>query len=314
MIAYASSWLKCHHPDVFCAPLLNAQPMGFYAPAQIVRDAREHGVEVRPICINESRWDCALEPTTPERRFAVRLGLRYVRGLSNDHAAMILAVRGERAFTSVDDVRLRAVGPVSALERIAEADGFQPSLKLQRRQALWAIKALRDDTLPLFAAATAREDEVVREVQEPTVELRPMTAGGEVVEDYRHAGLTLRAHPVSFLRQDLAKRRIVTCVKAMGAKDGIWLETAGLVLVRQRPGSAKGVLFVTIEDETGAANLILWPTVFEKFRRVVLTAGMIAVKGPVQREGEVVHLIVQRVTDLRAFSPAGQGCPRCPNP
>jgi len=300
LIAYASSWLKCHHPDVFCASLLNAQPMGFYAPAQIVRDARDHGVEVRPICINASRWDCTLEPTAREGRFAVRLGLRYVRSLSNDHAAMIVAARGERAFSSVDDVRLRAAVPASALVRIAEADGFHPSLRLQRRQALWVIKGLRDDTLPLFAAAAAREDDVVREVHEPNVELRPMTAGGEVVEDYRHAGLTLRAHPVSFLRDDLAKRQIVTCAKAMGAKDDTWLETAGLVLVRQRPGSAKGVLFVTIEDETGAANLILWPTVFEKFRRAILSAGMVAVKGPVQREGEVVHLVVQRVTDLSA--------------
>ena len=298
LIAYASSWLKCHHPDIFCAALLNAQPMGFYAPAQIVRDASGHGVEVRPICINASRWDCTLEPTSREGRFAVRLGFRQVSGLSTDHAAMIVAARGERPYTSIDDVRLRAAVPVSAIEKIVEADGFRPSLRLLRRQALWAIKGLRDDTLPLFAAATAREDEVVREVHEPVVELRPMTAGGEVVEDYRHSGLTLRAHPVSFLRQELSKRRIVTCATAMAAKDDTWLETAGLVLVRQRPGTAKGVLFVTIEDETGAANLILWPTVFEKFRRSILSAGMVAVKGPVQREGDVVHLIVQRVTDL----------------
>lgn len=298
LIAYASSWLKCHHPDIFCASLINAQPMGFYAVAQIVRDAQVHGVEVRPICINASRWDCTLEPTAREGRFAVRLGFRQVSGLSADHAAMIVAARAERLFNSVDDVRLRSAVPVSAIQKIAEADGFQPSLRLQRRQALWAIKGLRDDALPLFAAATAREEVVVREVNEPVVELRPMTAGGEVVEDYRHAGLTLRAHPVSFLRADLAKRRIVTCAKAMAAKDDTWLETAGLVLVRQRPGSAKGVLFVTIEDETGAANLILWPTVFEKFRRAILNAGMVAVKGPVQREGEVVHLIVQRVWDL----------------
>jgi len=298
LIAYASSWMKCHHPDVFCASLINSQPMGFYAVAQIVRDARDHGVEVRPICINASRWDCTLEATAQEGRFAVRLGFRQVSGLSADHAAMIVAARAERFFNSVDDVRLRSAVPVSAIEKIAEADGFRPSLKLERRQALWAIKGLRDDALPLFAAATAREEEVIREVHEPAVELRQMTAGGEVVEDYRHAGLTLRAHPVSFLRADLAKRRIVTCAKAMAAKNDTWLETAGLVLVRQRPGTAKGVLFVTIEDETGVANLILWPTVFEKFRRQILGAGMVAVKGPVQREGEVVHLIVQRVADL----------------
>jgi len=165
--AYASSWLKCHHPDVFCAALLNAQPMGFYAPAQIVRDARDHGVEVRPVCVNASRWDCTLEPTNREDRFAVRLGLRMVRGLSNINAATMIGARADKPFASVDDLWRRCGVPAAALAQIAEADAFQLSLKLARREALWAIKALRDEPLPLFAAASAREAETLAEISEP---------------------------------------------------------------------------------------------------------------------------------------------------
>jgi error-prone DNA polymerase len=298
LIAYASSWLKCWHPDVFCCALLNAQPMGFYAPAQIVRDARDHGVEIRPVCVNLSRWDCRLEPTDNEGRFAVRLGLRLVKGLANADAAAMVAVRADQPFASVDDLWRRARVPAASLVELAEADAFQPSLKLARREALWAIKALRDEPLPLFAAASAREEATVSEVIEPVVALKPMTSGGEVVEDYGHVGLTLRSHPLSFLRTDLSRRRIVTCSEAMQARDGKWLEAAGLVLVRQRPGSAKGVMFITIEDETGIANLVVWVKVFEKYRRVVLGAAMIGVYGRIQREGDVVHLVAHRLTDL----------------
>lgn len=300
LIAYASSWLKCHHPDVFCAALLNAQPMGFYAPAQIVRDAIAHEVEVRPVCINASRWDCTLEPTAQDDHFAVRLGLRMVKGLANVDAARVVAVRSERPFASVDDLWRRAGVPAASLVELAEADAFRPSLGLARREALWAIKALRDEPLPLFAAASARESETVPEVHEPVIALRPMKAGGEVVEDYGHVGLTLRDHPVSFLRQDLRRRRIVSCADAMAARDGRWLEAAGIVLVRQRPGSAKGVMFITIEDETGIINLVVWEKIFEKHRRVVLSSGMIGVYGRIQREGEVVHLVAHRLTDLSA--------------
>jgi len=298
LIAYASSWLKCHHPDVFCAALLNAQPMGFYAPAQIVRDARDHGVDVRPICINASRWDCTLEPAGGEDRLAVRLGLRMVRGLSNVNAAAIIGARADQPFASVDDLWRRAGVPAASLVRIAEADAFQPSLKLARREALWAIKALRDEPLPLFAAASAREAQTVAEINEPAVALRPMTAGGEVVEDYGHVGLSLRAHPVSFLREDLHRKRVATCAEAMQARDGRWLRAAGLVLVRQMPGSAKGVMFITIEDETGIANLVIWPKLYEKQRRIILSAGMLGVDGRIQREGDVVHLVAQQLTDL----------------
>ena len=298
LIAYASSWMKCWHPDVFCAALLNAQPMGFYAPAQIVRDARDHGVEILPVCVNASRWDCTLEPTDQEDRFAVRLGMRMVKGLANADAAAIIAARAEQAFVSVDDLWRRAGVAAASLVRLAEADAFRPSLQLARRDALWAIKALRDEPLPLFAAASARESRSVPEIREPAVALRPMTAGGEVVEDYGHVGLTLRSHPVSFLREDLGARGIVTCAEAMAARDGRWLEAAGLVLVRQMPGSAKGVMFITIEDETGIANLVIWPKVFEHQRRVILSAGMIAVRGRIQREGEVVHLVAHHLADL----------------
>jgi error-prone DNA polymerase len=393
LIAYASAWMKCWHPDVFLAAILNAQPMGFYAPAQLVQDARRHGVEVRPIDVNASRWDCTLEPAQPpsphpeeppkaasqrarapwrlagasfetlaspapqdeaatfESRpasHAVRLGLRMVRGLANKDAATILAARADKPFTSIADLWRRSNVPVSALERLAGADAFQPSLGLARREAIWAIRALSDKPLPLFAAVPALpqnrsprpekgskspsrragapwetrsasfetqaspaphpsrrrfappQDEVEAfEIgYEPAVALRPLLAGQEVVEDYVTTGLSLRSHPVAFLRPDLAAKGILTCAEILRAKDGGWLTTAGLVLVRQRPGSASGVIFITIEDETGTANLIVWPKVFERQRRLILSAGMIAAKGRLQREGEVVHLIAQELFDL----------------
>ena len=301
LIAYASSWMKCWHPDVFLAAILNAQPMGFYAPAQLVRDARQHRVDVRPIDVNASRWDCTLEPVAGTDRHAVRLGLRLARGLANKDGAAIVTARADTPFASVDDLWRRAGVPVAALERLADADAFQPALGLARREAVWAIRALRDEPLPLFAAAAARAAAPIAEVTEPAVALRPMTAGREVVEDYSSVGLTLRRHPVAFLRSDLAAQGVVCCADAMGARDGRWLRTAGIILVRQRPGSASGVIFVTIEDETAVANLVIWPKVFEKQRRIVLGSGMLAVKGRVQREGEVVHIIAHELTDLSAL-------------
>ena len=301
LIAYASSWIKCWHPDVFCCALLNAQPMGFYAPAQIVRDAQRHSVEIHPVCVNASRWDCTLEPSdSDDGRFAVRLGLRMINGLGNAAAARLVSCRAEQPFASVDDLWRRAAIPAAALVHLAEADAFRPALGLARREALWAIKALRDEPLPLFAAAAARETETVAEQREPAVPLRSMTAGSEVVEDYSHVGLTLRRHPVSFLRADLARRSILTCAEAVAARDGRWVDAAGLVLVRQRPGSAKGVMFITIEDETAFANLVIWTKVFEQHRRIVLGAGMIGVRGRIQREGEVVHIVAHHLTDLSA--------------
>ncbi|WDA11790.1 error-prone DNA polymerase [Paracoccus marcusii] len=324
LIAYASAWLKCWHPDAFCAALLNSQPMGFYAPAQIVRDACDHGVDVRPVCINGSEWDCTLEPIGDhgDGRFAVRLGLRLVKGLAEGHAKAILSSRAGRPFADVPDLCRRAEVPMAALTRIAEADGLLPAFGLARREAIWAIKGLRNDDLPLFAAikqdapGTVRHDpEPIHRIGknrveteavpgtphlEPAVTLRPMSAGREVVEDYSHVGLSLRHHPVSFLRTSLKTRRIRTCAEAMAAPNRRWTEIAGLVLVRQRPGSAKGTMFITLEDETGIANLVVWPKVFDAHRRIILSAGMLSAAGRVQRDGEVVHLVVHRLTDLSA--------------
>ncbi|AMK20383.1 DNA polymerase III subunit alpha (plasmid) [Sphingobium sp. MI1205] len=294
-IAYASSWMKHHHPDVFCAALLNAQPMGFYAPAQIVRDARQHGVEVRPVSINHSHWDCTLEPARG-RYGAVRLGFRQVRGLANLHGAAIVAARGPAPFESVEEVWRRARVPRAAIERLAEADAFA-CIAQDRRQGLWKVKGLGEAPLPLFAAADEREGTFSAEGQEASVDLRPMSEGREVVEDYRSLQLSLRAHPLSFLRSQLDAMNIVRCADLQSIRDGRNVEVAGVILVRQRPGSAKGVLFVTIEDETGVAQGILWPNKFEIYRRQVMSASMIAMRGRLQKEGEVIHIICDRITD-----------------
>ncbi|MBE1237133.1 error-prone DNA polymerase [Phaeovibrio sulfidiphilus] len=315
LIAYASSYLKCHHPEVFCTALLNAQPMGFYAPAQIVRDARAHGVEIRPVCVNASRWDCTLEPSGAgkTRRLAVRLGFRMIRGLSNTDMAALILARTERPFDSLDDLRTRCTARASTLERLADADAFRPAFGLPRREALWAVRALKNAPLDLFRAASAREKTGIAEVREPEMDLVPMPAASEVLHDYGTVGLSLRAHPVSFLRGSLSERRIVTCEEATSANDGRWLEIAGLVLVRQRPGTARGVLFVTLEDETGITNVVVWKNVYEEFRRTLLTAPLIGVRGSIQREGEVVHLVARRITDLSAL--LGQlGGPAEPTP
>jgi error-prone DNA polymerase len=308
-IAYASAWLKCHHPDIFCAALLNAQPMGFYAPAQIVRDAREHGVRVVPVCVNRSDWDTTLHPL-PSGEFRVgrgavsphspsprkrgegdplRLGLRIVLGLSGEDAGRILIARATRPFSSIEDVWRRAGVSLLTLEKLAQADAFH-GFGLDRRQALWAVKALGQKPLPLFAA--------IESPSEPSVTLAALTAGREVVEDYRATQLSLRAHPVSFLRGDLDRRRITRCGDLKRLKDGTRVEVAGLILVRQRPGSAKGVVFVTLEDETGIANAILWPDRFEAQRRTVMAAAMLSVSGRVQSESGVIHLIADRIADL----------------
>ena len=294
-IAYASCWMKYHHPDVFCAALLNAQPMGFYAPAQIVRDAQNHGVIVRPVSINHSHWDCTLEKTSG-RHMAVRLGFRQVHGLANIHGAAIVAARGPSPYESVEEVWRRAGVPRAAIERLAEADAFH-CLAQDRRQGLWKVKGLGEAPLPLFAAADAREENFSPEGLEPTVALRPMAEGREVVEDYRALQLSLRGHPLQFLRPELNRMRIVRCADLQSIRDGRNVEVAGVILVRQRPGSAKGVLFVTIEDETGVAQGILWPNKFEIYRRQIMSASMIAMRGRLQKEGEVIHIICDRIID-----------------
>lgn len=288
LIAYASSWMKCHHPDVFLCALLNSQPMGFYAPAQLVRDAREHGVDVRPVCVNASRYDCTLEETGTPGKLAVRLGFRMIKGMSEDEAAVLVAAREER-YGSIREVWRHSGLPVSTLVRLAEADAFFPSLGQSRREALWALKGMRDTPLPLFDGP---------ETHEPAVVLKAMTAGSEVVQDYGHVGLSLRRHPVSFLRGELSERGIVTCKAANARKDKSHALVAGMVLVRQRPGTAKGVTFMTIEDETGIANVVIWSKLYEEQRRLILTARMVAISGQIQKEGEVVHLVARRLIDL----------------
>lgn len=292
-IAYASCWMKHHHPDVFCAALLNAQPMGFYAPAQIVRDARNHGVDIRPVSINHSHWDCTLE-ATHGNYLAVRLGFRQVRGLANVHGAAIVGARGELPYDAVEDVWRRAGVPRAAIERLAEADAFHP-LGESRRQGLWKTKGLGEVPLPLFQAADEREARFSPEGIEPATMLRTMSEGREVVEDYRATQLSLRAHPLSFLRDELDAMGIVRCADLQHIPNGKNIEVAGIILVRQRPGSAKGVLFVTIEDETGIANGILWPDRFEVYRRPIMAASMIAMRGRVQKEGEIIHVIADRI-------------------
>jgi error-prone DNA polymerase len=297
LIAYASSWMKCHHPDVFTCSLLNSQPMGFYAPAQLVRDARLHGVEVRPVDINHSHWDCTLEETRCLGRYAIRLGLRMVRGLANADGAMIPLMRALGPYVSIEDLWRRAGIPVASLERLAEADTFN-SIKLNRRDALWMIKGLSDTPLPLFAAADEREGQINPEAVEPKVSLVPMTEGGEVVEDYRSQGLTLRQHPVAFLRGDLEQRGIIRAAELKRMRNNQIVTVAGLILVRQKPGSAKGVTFMTIEDETDVANLVIWPSLFEQQRRVILSSGMLACRGRVQKQGQVIHVVANQMFDL----------------
>jgi error-prone DNA polymerase len=312
-IALASSWMKCRHPDIFCAALLNSQPMGFYAPAQIVRDAREHGVEIRPVCINLSAWDMSVE-TGPQgtrsrhagfcgtdsdwhRLMPLRLGMRMVQGLSQQDAQDIVDARADGPFTSIEEAWRRSGVKPAALERLARADAFQ-GLGLDRRQALWAVKALRDKPLPLLAESDARAGAVRPEVIEAPVALVPLTEGREVVEDYHATQLTLRAHPVTFLRDRLAARRIARCADLMRMKDGARVEVAGLILVRQRPGSANGVVFITLEDESGVANAVVWADRFEANRRTVMSASMLAIRGKVQKEGIVIHLVAEQITDL----------------
>ncbi len=316
LIAYASSWLKCHHPDVFACAILNAQPMGFYAPAQLVRDALDHGVPVRPVCVNASEWDCTLEPAGG-RFLAVRHGLRMARGLSEADGTHLVAARPAGGYRSVEELWRRAGLAVGALRRLAAADAFQ-CLGLDRRAALWAIQGLADRPLDLFAAADARDGELRPELVEPAVTLAPMSAGRAVAEDYRATGLSLRGHPLGFLRGDLEGQGYRSCRVLDAARHGRSVTLAGLVLMRQKPGSAKGTMFITLEDETGIANLIVRPVVFERHRRLILTAGLLGVRGRVQRQGLVVHVIAESLVDftglLRRVGERDSGVPAFPVP
>jgi error-prone DNA polymerase len=285
-LVYVSSWLKWRYPAAFACALLNSQPMGFYAPAQIVRDAREHGVEVREVDVNCSDWDCTLDGG------AMRLGLRQIEGLQRE-AAERLAAR--RPYRTVEELCSRGHVPVHAIQRLAAADAFR-SMGLDRRAALWDSRALRQaPDLPLFAYAEARDEGAEGE----PAQLPAMPLSEHVVNDYQTIRLSLKAHPMTFLREHYAAQKFLTADQLKNVRDGKRLSIAGLVLIRQRPGSAKGVVFITIEDETGIANLVVWPDVFGKQRKIVMGARVMAVHGIVQRDDDdgVIHVVARRLED-----------------
>ena len=294
ILVYASSWIKCHHPDVFLCAILNAQPLGFYAPAQLVSDARAHGVTVLPVDINDSRWDCALEPQE-NGSFAVRLGFRQIKGMTEEAAAIIVTAR-HAPYGGLDDLWRRTGLAERYLELLAEADTCG-SAGINRRQALWSVKALRKP-LPLFAAADQRIQNWTPDTHEPAVTLTPLTAGENVLQDYATISFSLRAHPLKFLRRELEAARWQPLGGLKDLKDGAFVRIAGLVLVRQRPGSANGIVFVTLEDETGQGNLVVWPNMFEQHRGIVMASRMMACAGKLQREGDVVHIVARELYDL----------------
>jgi error-prone DNA polymerase len=370
LLVYASAWIKRHHPAVFATALLNSQPMGFYAPAQIVRDAKDHGVEVRAIDVNHSEWDCTLESNKPvaeaasdapgrdeetrgqgdkETRGAeaaspcplvslspcripkepgasaapsasglnsalkstwgiggpaMRLGFRQIKGMREVDGHLITAARrlGGR-FTSVEQFHRVTELSRHALRRLAEADAFS-SLGLSRRQALWKVLAIRDDEAPLFDRYEKENHGLVaRATGEYQVDLPLMPLGQEVMIDYRTAGLSLKTHPLSLLRGELNKLHVTTSAELNRLPAGRWVKVAGLVLIRQRPGTASGIVFETIEDETGIANLIIRPDLYDKHRAAARHAALLQAEGYVEREGQVLHVMAKRLTDLSRLLP-----------
>ncbi|HUC12660.1 MAG TPA: error-prone DNA polymerase [Stellaceae bacterium] len=396
LLVYVSAWIKCFYPEVFACALLNSQPMGFYAPAQIVRDAREHGVEIRPVDVNHSFWDCTLEPAAGENpsppfrgererpsakrwegevgasrrasriprpffapeggegdngRWALRLGFRQIKGFAEADARRLVAARPASGYADPEALWRQGGLGRAALERLAEADAFG-SAGLDRRHALWALKALGDMPLPLFAASDRAPHPAMRSEGEGSGEMRPvlsenpppstgrrgqslprtrsggdggvrsaaiasrpnsgasdsetraaallppMPLGEHVVEDYATTGLSLKRHPLMFLRAELAREGLVTAADLAHLPVDRRLSIAGVVLIRQRPGSASGVVFVTIEDETGIANLIVWPAILERFRRAVLGATLLRCTGKLQREQSVIHVVAEQLDDL----------------
>jgi len=294
MLAYASAWLKCHYPHVFAAALLNSQPMGFYAPAQIVRDACEHGVTVLPADINRSGWDNHLEPA-PESgwQWAIRLGLRQIKGITRGTADVLTGGR-IRPYEDVTDLHSRTGFPIRQLEKLAEADAFR-TCGLDRRQALWQVRGLNDaPDLPLFQHAGSRE-----QVETEHVTLPQMPLAEHVVNDYQTMRLSLRAHPLYFLRRRLLAQGIIRCADLARCGDGAKVKVAGLVLVRQRPGKGN-VVFITLEDETGVANIIVWKRLFKLQRAVLMSSRLLVIDGQLQHEDGVTHLIANHLTDASA--------------
>ena len=301
LLVYVSSWLKCHYPAAFACALLNSQPMGFYAPAQIVRDAREHGVQVLPIDINCSGWDNHLEHPVAmaggKAQPALRLGLRQLDGFPEAAAARIVAARqagGE--FRDLRELQERAGLSPALIERLASGDCCA-SLGLSRRQALWDARSLiAAPDLPLFSAMAVRD----QGVETTPTRLPAMPLGEEVVADYQTLRLSLKAHPLAFLRASLAERGFVRASELRNRRYRATVQVAGVVLIRQRPGSAKGVCFLTLEDESGVVNLVIWPDLMERQRQVVMGARLIEVRGRVEYDDEVIHVIAAQLTDATA--------------
>ena len=290
-LVYVSAWLKHYFPSAFVAAMINSQPMGFYAPAQLISDARQHEVEVLPIDVNHSCWDCTLEePGEGELYPSMRLGMRLVRGLSQTTAETIVSNR-TTGYSSVSDLAARTKLGRTVIERLAEADAFQ-SLQMDRRSALWQAldQTWKSEDLPLFANLPASES--------PVHALPKLTQQEEVYEDYHMTGLTLRQHPLSFHRPELDKMGVVPAGHLIKCLHGCPIIVAGLVLLRQRPGTARGVTFVTLEDETGVANLIIFAQIWQRFEVAARRATALVAAGKLERKNEVIHIIVDHLEDL----------------
>src|SRR6056297_514667 len=289
LLVYVSAWLKRHEPAAFLCALLNSQPMGFYAPSQLVQDARRHGVELRPVDVAASNWDCTLE-AAGEGVAAARLGLRLVTGLSAAGAGRLVAARGTLPFADVDDLARRARLDRGDLGALARA-GALAALAGHRYRAGWAVAGV-EAPLPLLGETRSPEGLPL---------LRAPTEGRDIVADYRSMGLTLGRHPLALLRARLAGDGLVSAEELNSAPHGAWTACTGIVINRQRPGSAKGVMFVTLEDETGQVNVVVWRNVAETWRRPLLGSRLLEVAGRVQREGKVVHLVAERMADRSAL-------------
>ncbi len=289
LLVYVSAFLKCHYPDVFACALLNSLPMGFYQPAQLVIDAQKHGVMVRPVDINHSDWDHTLEEK--QGKFCtLRLGFRLVKGLNAEEIQLLINTRESGAITSI--ISLKDAGlSVSALEKLADADAFR-SLNLDRRQAFWEVSSLSDSAVGMFKGQSSAD------TNEHAVQLPLMALPEHVMQDYSVTGLSVKAHPVSFLRSQLSSLHIVSTSQLNTMENGAAVQVAGLVLVRQRPGTASGICFITIEDETGTANLVVFQQVFDQFRKEILRSALLMVSGTVQREGQVIHVVAASFANL----------------
>ena len=285
LLVYVSSWLKRYEPAAFCAALLNSQPMGFYAPAQLVADARRHGVEVRSADVAISEWDCALEGAAPVP--AMRLGLRMIGGLKEESVKRVVAARTQRPFAHVADLAHRAKLDRGDLTALAAA-GALASLAGHRHNAVWEVAGV-EKLPPILAGAT---------FEDADPQLPVPTEGQDIVADYRALGLTLGRHPLALLRRQLSKRKLVTAADIARATHGRLARTAGIVIGRQRPDTASGVIFVTLEDETGCTNVIVWRDLSDRQRRELLGSRLMAVYGTIEREGEVVHVLAGRLVDL----------------